>query len=91
MLRSKNTREYVPLARRVYATRPSSKPCIPITDNKQSLRPAAYKLWTEEKIRLACEAVKDEGYTYRRAEIEFGVPKSTIQERHQDHALLLKL
>ena len=78
MLRSKNSSEYVPLAKRVYATRPSSKPSIPITDDRQSQRPAAYKLWTEEKIRLACEAVKADGYTYRRAELEFGVPKSTI-------------
>ena len=81
MLRRKNSKEYVPLARRVYATRPSSKPSIPITDDKQSNRPAAYKLWTEEKIRLACEAVKCERYTYRRAELEFGVPKSTIRDR----------
>jgi hypothetical protein len=64
----------------VYATRPSSKPAIPITDDKQSHRPAAYKLWTE-KIRLACEAVTLERYTYRRAELEFGVPKSTIRDR----------
>ena len=81
MLRSKNSSEYVPLARRVYATRPSSKPSIPITDDRQSQRPAAYKLWTEEKIRLACKAVKADGYTYRRAELEFGVPKSTIRDR----------
>ena len=81
MLRSKNSSEYVPLARRVYATRPSSKPSIPITDDRQSQRPAAYKLWAEEKIRLACEAVKADGYTYRRAELEFGVPKSTIRDR----------
>ena len=81
MLRRKNSKEYVPLARRVYATRPSSKPSIPITDRKQSNRPAAYKLWTEEKIRLACEAVKCDEYTYSRAELEFGVPKSTIRDR----------
>ena len=81
MLRSKNSSEYVPLARRVYATRSSSKPSIPITDDRQSQRPAAYKLWTEEKIRLACEAVKAEGYTYRRVELEFSVPKSTIRDR----------
>ena len=78
MLRRKNSKEYVPLARRVYATRPSSKPSMPITDGKQSNRPAAYKLWTEEKIRLACEAVKCDEYTYSR---EFGVPKSTIRDR----------
>ena len=64
MLRSKNSSEYVPLARRMYSTTPFFKPSIPITDDKQSQRPAAYKLWTEEKIRLACEAVKVEGYTY---------------------------
>ena len=65
----------------MYATRSSSKLSIPITDDRQSQRPAAYKLWTEEKIRLACEAVKAEGYTYRRAELEFGVPNSTIRDR----------
>ena len=81
MLRSKKSREYLPLARRVYATRPSSKPSIPTTVDKWSHRPVAYKLWTEEKIRLACEAVKIEGYTYRRAELEFGVPISTIRDR----------
>ena len=81
MLSSKNSREYLPLARRVYATRPSSKPSIAITIDKWSHCPAAYKLWTEEKIRLACEAVKVEGYTYRRAELEFGVPISTIRDR----------
>ena len=80
MLRSNNSREYLPLARRVYATKPSSKPSIPITDDKQSHCPATYELWTEEKIKLACEAVKVDGCTYRRAELEFGVPKSTTQD-----------
>ena len=43
--------------------------------------PTHYKLWTEEKIWLACDAVRVDGYTYRRAELECGVPKSTIRDR----------
>ena len=52
-------------------------------------RPAPYKLWMEEKITLACEAVKDEGYTYRRVELEFGVPKSTETESAEKPYLVL--
>ena len=32
------------------------------------------KLWEEEKIRLMCDAVKLEGYTYRRAKVVLSVP-----------------
>ena len=74
-------KEYIPLARKVFSTRSTSKPSLPSTNDKESHRPAQYKLWTEEKIRLACEAVKSEGYTYQRTELEFGVPKSTIRDR----------
>ena len=39
------------------------------------------QLWTEDNIRLACEAVKCDEYTYSRAELEFGILKSTIRDK----------
>ena len=80
MLHYKNSSEYIPLARRIYTTKPSRVP-QPSTKERVFNRPTHYKVWTEEKIRLACDAVKVDGYTYRRAELEFGVPKSTIRDR----------
>ena len=78
MLHYRNSSEYVPLARRIYTTKPSK---VPQPSTKEFNRPTHYKLWTEEKIRLACDAVRVDGYTYRRAELEYGVPKSTIRDR----------
>ena len=80
MLHYKNSSEYIPLARRIYTTKPSRVP-QPSTKEWVFNRPTHYKVWTEENIRLACDAVKVDGYTYRRAELEFGIPKSTIRDR----------
>ena len=80
--RNASTRDYVvPLARRVYSTEPSSNSSSSDDIVRVSHRPATYKSWTEEKIRLACDAVTLQGFNYRRAELEFGVPKSTICDR----------
>lgn len=49
-------------------------------------RPLEYKSWSKEKLKLACEAVW-QGKSMWRAEIEYGVPKSTIHDHVSGRAL----
>ena len=51
-----------------------------MTSNLALSRPLKYKNWKEEHLFLACEAVK-QGMSLRQAEEEYGIPKSTIQDR----------
>ncbi len=40
-----------------------------------------YKQWTKEHLERAFISVKEDGMSVRHAAIEFGVPKSTLQDR----------
>lgn len=51
-----------------------------LTSNLALSRSLKYKNWKEEHLFLACEAVK-QGMSLRQAEEEYGIPKSTIQDR----------
>lgn len=44
-----------------------------------SKRPHQYKLWDEEQLEHACADVK-KGMSIRRAELEYGIPRSTIHD-----------
>ncbi len=44
-------------------------------------RPSAYKDWDDERLRKACDAVKDEHLSVRRAAEQYRVPKSTLSDR----------
>ena len=44
-------------------------------------RPTKYKHWTEERLRLAYEAVSNEKLSVREAADAFDVPKSTLHDR----------
>ena len=50
-----------------------------LTSNVALSRPLKYKNWKEEHLFFASEAVKQQGMSLRRAEEEYGIPKSTIQ------------
>ena len=74
---------HLPLAKRVYSTNQKGIP--PLTHVQQqsdsSCPRKLYKLWTEEEIRAACEAISQRGISVRRAALEYNIPKSTLQDR----------
>jgi len=68
-----------PLSKRVLRSKQSTLPQASETTMKN--RPATYKNWSATKMRLACEAVRKEGISVRRAAEEYHIPKSTIFDR----------
>ena len=44
-------------------------------------RPDKYKCWLDGRIEKAMAAVKDQGFTVRRAAEEYAIPKSTLHDR----------
>ena len=53
---------------------------VHLTSNVAVSHPLKYKNWKEGNFFLACKAVK-QGMSLRRAEAEYGIPKSTILDR----------
>lgn len=47
--------------------------------NERAYRPCKYKLWDADKLERACADVQ-KGLSLRRAELEYGIPKSTIYD-----------
>jgi len=69
-----------PLHERIIRTR---YPGVP-PESLDTKRPLQYKLWTNENLKQACDAVI-QGKSMRRAEVEFGIPKSTIHDHVSGH------
>ena len=67
-----------PLPHRIYKSKLSG--VAPIVEHSQKNRPKHYKLWEKETLHSACDAVA-KGMSIRRAEAEYGIPKSTIHDR----------
>ena len=68
-----------PLPRRIYRSKLSG--VAPVVERSQTNRPEQYKLWEKETVNLACDAVVNKDMSIRRAEAEYGIPKSTIHDR----------
>ena len=68
-----------PLPRRIYRSKLSG--VAPVVERSQTNRPKQYKLWEKETVNLACDAVVNKDMSIRRAEAEYGIPKSTIHDR----------
>ena len=66
----------IALSERVFR---STKPGIPGDDETRTKRPHQYKLWDQDHLELACVDVKN-GLSIRRAELEYGIPRSTIHD-----------
>lgn len=45
------------------------------------LRPDKYKCWLDGRMEKAMAAVKDQGFSVRRAAEEYAIPKSTLHDR----------
>ena len=73
---SNQARVRTPVAQRTFCSR---LPGIPSYSLECQKRPLEYRSYFETNIPMACEAVKD-GVSYRRAEQEFGVPRSTLHD-----------
>lgn len=64
------------LSQRVFR---AQNPGIPKDGESSAKRPHQYKLWDEEHLERACEDVR-KGTSIRRAELEYGIPRSTIHD-----------
>ena len=64
-----------PLHERIVRTKHPGVPPVSVV----SQRPLQHKLWGKDELKQACDAVK-QGKSLRRAEMEFGVPRSTIHD-----------
>ena len=67
--------------RKVARSRPRGTSDDVFVPDPRSNRPKKLKLWTEEQMSLAVEAVRSGEMGVRRAHQEFGVPKSTLYDR----------
>ena len=63
-----------PLSQRVFHTR---HPGVPLPESSGN-RPHQYKLWSNDMLKKACDEIR-RGTSLRRAELEYGIPKSTLQ------------
>ena len=68
------------LAKRVYTSKQMSRTC-PIQPLGSMLRPIKYKAWTEEQMSLAHQAYTTDKHSVCRIAEEYGIPKSTLQDR----------
>ena len=57
----------------------------------QPVRPEKYKKWTEERLKLAYDAVLNEELSIREAADAFDVPKSTLHDRVSGRVPFVKL
>ena len=64
-----------PLSQRVFR---AVHPGVPMMDESTTNRPHQYKLWTNDMLKKACDDIRS-GVSFRRTELEYGIPKSTLQ------------
>lgn len=69
---------FPPLVNRVAISRTKAR--LPV-QAPTILRPSSYKHWTDERMNLAYEAYQTSSLSVRRVAEEYGVPKSTLQDR----------
>lgn len=55
-------------------------PGVPLYKEGAGKRPHQYKLWDSEKLERACADVRKGSSSIRRAELEYGIPRSTIHD-----------